>query len=344
MPKKTQSIDEGRRPVTRSIARPAPAPKTLARPPAGPPAPPKAQAAAAGRYAGLANRAANPPPTALQRAIAPVTGPLARAGQQIGQAATTAYNATVATAREGYATAARAIDKLNKLPPELVEGKYSLRAGTGPAAAEAGRYRAMQEYARAQGRATVAPLPTPRPANTWQNNIPADQRNNPNWRNENAAMLMTGQEYITRNNARLRVSNPNSRDFDPTSPFFQASLSAWWKNAITAANQGQNMQTWEAQNPRPYAYWEPTADEIASRNAALALSGNPNVRWTPYGSGYTEVAELEPLPPGGGTTDTGNGWEWPEGGGSGYDYTPELLKWWNQMAMWSFSPQDYNKG
>ena len=34
------------------------------------------------------------------------------------------------------------------------------------------------------------------------------------------------------------------------------------------------------------------------------------------------------------------------GGGGGYDYTPEpeIKHWWNQMAQWSLSPADYNKG
>jgi hypothetical protein len=274
--------------------------------------------------------------------VAPVTGALSRAYQGINQAGQRINESTAYAKNALAASVQHTIEQQRGVPAMQREANYQIRTGRGPAAASAGRYGLAAQYAAAQKANT--PQVQAKPANTWQNNIPADQRNNPNWRNENAGLLMTGQEYIRRNNARLEVSNPNSPYWDPNSPFFQASLAQYYKNAITAGNQGQDMYEWEKRNPRPYAYWEPTAEEIRARNASLVNAGYPNLRWTPYGSGFTEVAELEPLP----TGDTGGGggdyYGWGNGGGGGYDYTPELLKWWNQMAMWSFSPQDYNKG
>lgn len=304
----------------------------------------QSNAAATNRYAGLAFRSANPPPpapTGLAKVVAPVVGPVVQAAQQINRVGQRINEATRYAQNAFTASVQHSIEQGQGMPAGQREANYQIRTGRGPAAASAGRYGLAAQYAAAQ-KANTPQAPTPPPSNTWKNNIPEDQRNNPNWRNENAAILMTGQEYINRNNARISISNPNSPNYNPLSPFYQPSMDQWFKSAITAANQGQNMQQFEQQSPRPYAYWEPTAEEIRARNASLVNAGYPNMRWTPYGSGFTEVAEVAPLQP---DTGTGPGYDYggyPEGGG--YDYTPELLKWWNQMAMWSFSPQDYNKG
>lgn len=333
---------------------------------------PKAQAANAGRYAGLANRAANPPPTtlagmgnqparpgvsaeqagqAMRSGLARNLNAFSQAANVVGDAARGLFSRGIEEGRSGAGVVRP--NTLNPAPNSMPFNQVTPAQARSAADRMVGRTGArptsmLGDEAAGRNRTLASAYASNKiKPNTYAQNV----LNNPNYRDENAGILMTADEYQRRNNARLSVSNPNSPLFDPTSPFFQASMAEYFKNAITASNQGANMQEWEKANPRPYAYWEPTAEEERARNASLVNAGLDNYKWVPYGSGFLEESELAPLADnagsGGGGGDGGYypGYDYGGGGGgSGYDYTPELARWYNQMAMWSFSPQDYNKG
>lgn len=194
---------------------------------------------------------------------------LSRVGNTVGKGATAGIQRTAEMGNK-------------RISDEQRDANYQIRTGQGAAASSALRY---------QGMANKAATDSAKDAGQTR---PPSVTDNPNWRNENANILMTTDEYIKRNNARLSVSNPNSPNYNPQSPFYSPQMDDYYEGANSAAAQGKSMFEYQQtpQGNRPPAYWEPMQQEYMGRQNGLNNTSNPfSPNYNPSSPQYSPAVE-----------------------------------------------------